>query len=914
MMTMWIKSITLLVTLPFFYIIGKWLLDGFTVTVHADPEVPLIGQGLMLSCHLIGKIPTNFQVHWYKWERNKNMTLYFYNSTSNGSELVRAWDEHRSITPKGWYENGIVKVRLFPVQAEDRGQYVCAVTGDNVYQEAIAEVIIAGFGSTPRLIIEQQQNNSTTLRCTSHGWYPLPEVLWTDSTGQNISTMAETRIQKSVTELYEIDSTLRVADIASDIISCTVINPLLKKHRENVIAISDFFDVEAEHETITAVIGENIILPCRLITKHVPPSMELQWRKVESGEDKTIYFYLYDESSPLINSYPEDDKCPMGYLSPNGSNSREWLRKEYEKKAEVFKGKEFGKGNISLKLNNIQVEDTGKYICSATSNIFHREIIIEVVFGGNETSLQVHQQKICGYECKWTGWYPKPRFSWRNHKGESLNSLADTKEMQEENNHFTVASSIAVPCDTPEVTCAIVNTESTDGHLVGFLIGLVLFIVVTFEHFFGKSKKHFQNMVDQMKRERDQSRDDYDQLRLEMDELQMERVQFRSDYAQLWEKMDQLQREMNELQRQRGRQQVGNKLLQLENEALREKCGPFQMARPTAPQIIEQLQCEKEELLVERERLQVENNQVQHENKQLREKCGWFKVEKSSLQQKIRHLQVENGQLQLENEQVRWERKQMQLERDELRMEKGRDDGHSDEEMKIHSSQLEKMQRQNDQLREDKKYLERILKQIQQQKEQLQREIDEMRKELEWRRIRNNSVDITLHEVTAHPNLSIAGDKKSLKHESTPQKVLPAPERFDLTVCVLGSQGFSSGKHYWEVDVGSSTNWDLGVARKYIQRKGNLSLFPKEGFWVLGFSGTDYWAKTDPWTQVMVQKKPQKIGVYLSYQEGQVTFFNVTGMSVLFTFSNCSFAGDVYPFFKNSHKETIMRICSITEE
>nr|XP_025046552.1 uncharacterized protein LOC112547760 isoform X7 [Pelodiscus sinensis] len=778
MMTMWIKSITLLVTLPFFYIIGKWLLDGFTVTVHADPEVPLIGQGLMLSCHLIGKIPTNFQVHWYKWERNKNMTLYFYNSTSNGSELVRAWDEHRSITPKGWYENGIVKVRLFPVQAEDRGQYVCAVTGDNVYQEAIAEVIIAGFGSTPRLIIEQQQNNSTTLRCTSHGWYPLPEVLWTDSTGQNISTMAETRIQKSVTELYEIDSTLRVADIASDIISCTVINPLLKKHRENVIAIS-----------------------------------------------------------------------------------------------------------------------------------------------GNETSLQVHQQKICGYECKWTGWYPKPRFSWRNHKGESLNSLADTKEMQEENNHFTVASSIAVPCDTPEVTCAIVNTESTDGHLVGFLIGLVLFIVVTFEHFFGKSKKHFQNMVDQMKRERDQSRDDYDQLRLEMDELQMERVQFRSDYAQLWEKMDQLQREMNELQRQRGRQQVGNtnlqpliQLLQLENEALREKCGPFQMARPTAPQIIEQLQCEKEELLVERERLQVENNQVQHENKQLREKCGWFKVEKSSLQQKIRHLQVENGQLQLENEQVRWERKQMQLERDELRMEKGRDDGHSDEEMKIHSSQLEKMQRQNDQLREDKKYLERILKQIQQQKEQLQREIDEMRKELEWRRIRNNSVDITLHEVTAHPNLSIAGDKKSLKHESTPQKVLPAPERFDLTVCVLGSQGFSSGKHYWEVDVGSSTNWDLGVARKYIQRKGNLSLFPKEGFWVLGFSGTDYWAKTDPWTQVMVQKKPQKIGVYLSYQEGQVTFFNVTGMSVLFTFSNCSFAGDVYPFFKNSHKETIMRICSITEE
>ncbi|KAH1180725.1 hypothetical protein KIL84_001659, partial [Mauremys mutica] len=140
-----------------------------------------------------------------------------------------------------------------------------------------------------------------------------------------------------------------------------------------------FFDVEAEHDIITAVIGENAILPCRLITKHLPPSMELQWRKVGPGEVKTIYLYFYDESSPRVNSYPQDDKCSNGYLSPNGVNSREWLRKKYEKKAEVFKGKEFGKGNISLKLNNIQVEDAGKYVCSATANSFHREIITDVL-------------------------------------------------------------------------------------------------------------------------------------------------------------------------------------------------------------------------------------------------------------------------------------------------------------------------------------------------------------------------------------------------------------------------------------------------------------------------------------------------------------------------------------------------------
>ncbi|XP_030400989.1 butyrophilin subfamily 1 member A1-like isoform X2 [Gopherus evgoodei] len=210
--------------------------------------------------------------------------------------------------------------------------------------------------------------------------------------------------------------------------------------------------------------------------------------------------------------------------------------------------------------------------------------------------------------------------------------------------------------------------------------------------------------------------------------------------------------------------------------------------------------------------------------------------------------------------------------------------------------------------------LQKQMEKPQEKMEELQKQMDETKKELEWRRVQNNSDDITLNGITAHPNLSISGDKKSFTHEAQPQKVLSNPERFDSTVCVLGSEGFSSGKHYWEVEVVSSTDWDLGVARKSTQRKGKLSLSPREGFWALGLSGRDYWAKTDPWTQVIVQKKPKKIGIYLSYQEEQVTFFNVTDMSVLFTFNNCSFSGEVYPFFKNSHKETTMRICSTKEE
>lgn len=96
---------------------------------------------------------------------------------------------------------------------------------------------------------------------------------------------------------------------------------------------------------------------------------------------------------------------------------------------------------------------------------------------------------------------------------------------------------------------------------------------------------------------------------------------------------------------------------------------------------------------------------------------------------------------------------------------------------------------------------------------------------------------------------------------------------FDSFVCVLGSESFSSGKHYWEVEVEKSNDWDLGVARKSAPRKGIMSLSPEEGFWALGFSFKCYWARTEPWTRLAVQKNPRKVGVYLNCEEKMLTFF-----------------------------------------
>nr|XP_042703975.1 uncharacterized protein LOC112060583 isoform X8 [Chrysemys picta bellii] len=84
----------------------------------------------------------------------------------------------------------------------------------------------------------------------------------------------------------------------------------------------------------------------------------------------------------------------------------------------------------------------------------------------------------------------------------------------------------------------------------------------------------------------------------------------------------------------------------------------------------------------------------------------------------------------------------------------------------------------------------------------------ELQKENEWRRARSKTDDITLDAGTAHPNLSIAWDKKSLKHEAQPQKVPPHQERFDSTVCwALKDSPLESTTGRWMLGAALTGTW-----------------------------------------------------------------------------------------------------------
>ncbi|KAM4643571.1 LOW QUALITY PROTEIN: E3 ubiquitin-protein ligase TRIM39-like, partial [Amazona ochrocephala] len=156
--------------------------------------------------------------------------------------------------------------------------------------------------------------------------------------------------------------------------------------------------------------------------------------------------------------------------------------------------------------------------------------------------------------------------------------------------------------------------------------------------------------------------------------------------------------------------------------------------------------------------------------------------------------------------------------------------------------------------------------------------------------------EVTLDPDTAHPNLVLSEDRKSVRFVEGPADVPDSPRRFTIYPCVLAAQGFTSGKHYWEVEVGDKTHWALGVCKDSVSRKGEHPL-PEAGYWrVRLWNGDKYAATTTPFTPLTLRVKPKRVGVFLDYEAGKVAFYNVTDRSHIYTFT-ATFTEKVWPLF-----------------
>ena len=107
-------------------------------------------------------------------------------------------------------------------------------------------------------------------------------------------------------------------------------------------------------------------------------------------------------------------------------------------------------------------------------------------------------------------------------------------------------------------------------------------------------------------------------------------------------------------------------------------------------------------------------------------------------------------------------------------------------------------------------------------------------------------MELTLDPDTANPRLILSLDLKSVRLGQAAQDLPSHPRRFDTNTRVLASCGFSSGRHHWEVEVGSKDGWAFGVARESVRRKGLTPFTPEEGVWALQLNNGQYWVGSIP--------------------------------------------------------------------
>ncbi|XP_027623366.1 butyrophilin subfamily 3 member A3-like [Tupaia chinensis] len=178
----------------------------------------------------------------------------------------------------------------------------------------------------------------------------------------------------------------------------------------------------------------------------------------------------------------------------------------------------------------------------------------------------------------------------------------------------------------------------------------------------------------------------------------------------------------------------------------------------------------------------------------------------------------------------------------------------------------------------------------------------------DWRKEQFQAWAVTLDPCSAHRNLAVSHERTSVTWKDPCEGSGGVPS-------VLGLEGIKSGRCYWEVEIrnADSTEWALGVCREDAKRRSSCRKTPERGFWVVGRSVYGYYARTRQISRLSLRQPPHRVGVFLDYSEGDVSFYNMTDGSHIFSFPPASFSGTLFPYFRLRLGDVSMTICTTVD-
>ncbi|XP_036129232.1 E3 ubiquitin-protein ligase TRIM38 isoform X2 [Molossus molossus] len=165
--------------------------------------------------------------------------------------------------------------------------------------------------------------------------------------------------------------------------------------------------------------------------------------------------------------------------------------------------------------------------------------------------------------------------------------------------------------------------------------------------------------------------------------------------------------------------------------------------------------------------------------------------------------------------------------------------------------------------------------------------------------LRSYQVSVTLDPDTAHHELILSDDQRQVTRGYPQDTQGTSPGSFTVSPCILGREGFTSGRYYFEVDVGEGSGWDVGVCAESVQRHTGTVQRPEAGFWAIRLCTKDgYVALSWPRTPLHLKEQPLVVGVFLDCEVGIVSFYNMTTGSHIFTFPKALFPDTLRPYFQ----------------
>ncbi|KAM6224071.1 butyrophilin-like protein 10 [Rhynchocyon petersi] len=230
----------------------------FDVIGPDGPILAIVGKDMELPCHLSPNISAeNMELRWYRDHFSPAVYLYQKGKDVSEEQMEEYWG--RTVLVRDHITKGKAAVKIRGVTLFDNGTYRCQFKDGTFFAEATLWIKVAGLGLQPRISLRDDEDESLLAKCTSTSWYPEPQVEWRDFEGKPIPSV--TNLSVSATSgLFSVVSSVMIKEMATEGLSCSIVNPLLLEKKAAEIYVPAAFS--RKHQST----AWSIVLPLILMT------------------------------------------------------------------------------------------------------------------------------------------------------------------------------------------------------------------------------------------------------------------------------------------------------------------------------------------------------------------------------------------------------------------------------------------------------------------------------------------------------------------------------------------------------------------------------------------------------------------------------------------------------------------------